>query len=116
MQSIYSIILITCLEIQHGKIPLKAAHVINNFVQAVLELIQVTDLSKEQQKMGVYCVDCRHACNIDPKKIKPPTTVVYPSIPILFAAKAPTVTDPPPASSLVSPPPPSLLIAHRVPK
>ncbi len=40
-----------------GKIPHKAADVIDNFVQAVLELIQVMDLSEEQQKMGVYCVE-----------------------------------------------------------
>ena len=33
------------------KIPLKAANVIDNFVQAVLELNQVMDLSEEQQKM-----------------------------------------------------------------
>jgi hypothetical protein len=39
------------------KITLKAADVINNFIQAVLELIQVMDLSEEQQKMGVYCVE-----------------------------------------------------------
>ena len=39
------------------KIPLKAADVIDNFIQAVLELIQVMDLSEEQQKMGVYCVE-----------------------------------------------------------
>ncbi len=40
------------------KIPLKADNVIDKFVQAVLELIQVMDLSEEQQKMGVYCVEC----------------------------------------------------------
>ena len=34
------------------KIPLKAADVIDDFVQAVLERIQVMDLSEEQQKMG----------------------------------------------------------------
>ncbi len=39
------------------KIPLKAADVIDNFVQAVLELIQVMDLSEEHQKMGVYFVE-----------------------------------------------------------
>ncbi len=39
------------------KIPLKATNVINNLVQAVLELIKVMDLSEEQQKMGEYCVE-----------------------------------------------------------
>ncbi len=40
-----------------GKNYLKATNVIDNFVEAVLELIQVMDLSEEQQKMGVYCVE-----------------------------------------------------------
>jgi hypothetical protein len=39
------------------KMHLKAAHAIDNFIQAVLQLIQVADLRKEQQKMSMNCVE-----------------------------------------------------------
>jgi len=39
------------------KIPLKATHAINYFIQGICQLIQVIDLREEQQKMSMNCIE-----------------------------------------------------------
>ena len=39
------------------KIPLKATHAINYFIQGIRQLIQVVDQSEEQQKMSMNCIE-----------------------------------------------------------
>ena len=39
------------------KLPLKATHAINYYIQGICQLIQVVDLREEQQKMSMNCIE-----------------------------------------------------------
>ena len=47
------------------KIPLKATHAINYFIQGIRQLIQVVDLREEQHNMSMNCIEYIFNWSID---------------------------------------------------